>query len=160
MSFLKFELTDERARAYFDGMPAKLHSALSRKITQLRLALEDKVKAKLSGPVLHVRTGNLRRSIYSDQQETATAIVGRVAQSADVPYGRIHEYGGKTAAHIILPKKAKALAFAMGGKQVFASIVHHPGSVMPERSYLRSSLSDMRQEIIDGIGDAVREGTR
>ena len=85
-----------------------------------------------------------------------TRVVGKVASSGDVKYAGIHEFGGKTPAHDIYPDKAKALAFMIGGKQVFAKVVHHPGSQMPERSFLRSSLSDMRQEILDGLEFAVK----
>jgi phage gpG-like protein len=149
MSFT-VEIDDSRVQARLKAMPAKLLNALSRKTTVLRLQLEAKVKGKLSGDVLNVRSGALRRSIFSDQSETPTSVEGRVASSADVKYGRIHEFGGKTAAHDILPKKAQALAFAMGGKTVFAKVVHHPGSHIPERSFMRSSLKEMREQIVDG----------
>jgi phage gpG-like protein len=112
----------------------------------------------LSGQVLNVKTGRLRRSIFNEVTDTSTAVTGKVASSGDVKYAAIHEFGGKTPAHEILPNKAKALAFVMGGKQVFAAVVHHPGSVMPERSYMRSSLHEMEQEIRDGIRAAVIEG--
>lgn len=153
MSFT-VEVSDSVVRARLQGMPAKLQQALARKTTTLRLLLEAKVKAKLSGDVLQVRSGALRRSIFSDQSETTTSVEGRVAQSADVPYGRIHEFGGKTAAHDILPKKGDVLAFVMGGKQVFAKVVHHPGSQIPERSFMRSSLHEMEAAISNGYKQA------
>jgi hypothetical protein len=43
---------------------------------------------------------------------------------------------------------------------VFAKHVHHPGSQMPERSFLRSSLNDMAEEIFVGIRDAAMQGAR
>ena len=46
--------------------------------------------------------------------------------------------------------KAKALAFAIGGKQVFAARVNLPAIAMPERSYMRSSLAEMADEIRGG----------
>ena len=33
-----------------------------------------------------------------------------------------------TKPHIIRPKNAKALAFKIGGRVVFAKVVHHPGT--------------------------------
>jgi hypothetical protein len=68
--------------------------------------------------------------------------------------------GGHTAAHDIVPTKAEALAFMMGGQQVFAKIVHHPGSRIPERSFMRSGLFDMADEIVAGIRAAALEGAR
>jgi hypothetical protein len=40
------------------------------------------------------------------------------------------------------------LAFVSGDGQRFARRIEHPGSVIPERSYLRSSLEDMKDEIL------------
>jgi hypothetical protein len=59
-----------------------------------------------------------------------------------------------------VPDKAKALAFAIGGKQVFAARVNLPAVTMPERSYLRSSLAEMAEEIVEGLSDAVVEAIR
>ena len=56
-----------------------------------------------------------------------------------------------------MPDKAKALAFAVGGKQVFAARVNLPAVTMPERSYLRSSLAEMAGEIAEGLSEAVVE---
>jgi phage gpG-like protein len=141
-----------------DGLPKRVHDALVRKVTALSLMLEAKVKGKLSDDVLHVRTGALRRSIFSTVKDQGSAVYGEVASSGDLKYAAIQEFGGKTAAHDIIPTKAQALAFMMEGKQIYAKIVHHPGSVIPERSYLRSSLKDMRAEIIAGLNQAVAEG--
>jgi hypothetical protein len=56
-----------------------------------------------------------------------------------------------------VPDKAKALAFVVGGKQVFAARVNLPAVTMPERSYLRSSLAEMAEEIAEGLSGAVME---
>lgn len=144
--------------AKLDAMPAVVRRVLLAKVNALTLKLEARVKAKLTNDVLNVQTGALRRSIFSTVDDTQAAVTGRVRSSGDVKYARIHEYGGVTPPHDIVPVKAKALAFVVGGKQVFAKIVHHPGSKMPERSYLRSSLADMRNEIITGLRSAVVAG--
>jgi hypothetical protein len=59
-----------------------------------------------------------------------------------------------------VPIKAKALAFALGGKQVFAARVNLPAVTLPERSYLRSSLAETAEEIEEEFGAAVLEATR
>ena len=56
-----------------------------------------------------------------------------------------------------MPDKAKALAFLVGGKQAFAMRVNLPAIAMPERSYLRSSLAEMADEIRAGLSEAVVE---
>lgn len=153
---------DRELIAKLGAMPNRVHQELVKKVTALRLQLEAKIKGdKLSGQVLNVVTGALRRSIFSATDDEGSAGVwGRAASAGDVKYAAIHEFGGKTSAHEIVPDKAKVLAFMVGGKQVFAARVHHPGSQMPERSFMRSSLGDMRVEIVDGLKEAVREGLR
>lgn len=51
--------------------------------------------------------------------------------SNPTPYAAIHQYGGKTKPHRILPKKKKALAFGGG---VYGA-VNHPGSNIPARPF-------------------------
>ena len=51
-----------------------------------------------------------------------------------------------------MPDKAKALAFAVGGKQVLAARVNLPAVALPERSYLRSSLAEMAGGLAEGLG--------
>jgi hypothetical protein len=46
--------------------------------------------------------------------------------SGDVKYAAIQEFGGAFPPHEIVPSKAKALAFVLGGKQVFAAQVTLP----------------------------------
>lgn len=150
---------DTELRAKLSGMPSKIHDALLRKITALSFKLQAYIRIeKLSGQVLKHQSGNLWRSIQQRVDDQGSAIYGRAFSSGDVKYAAIHEFGGKTSPHVIEPVKAKVLAFVMGGKQIFAARVNHPGSVMPERSFMRSSLKDMQQEIVDGMTEAVKEG--
>lgn len=148
---------DKELSAKFESMPAAVHAALLQKVSALTLKLEAFVKTrKLSGQVLNRKTGALIRSIGSKVEQTAQAVWGIVFQSSDVVYGGIHEYGGMTSAHIILPKKASVLAFVgKAGTKAFATKVNHPGSKMPERSYMRSSLREMSTEISMGLKETV-----
>ena len=84
----------------------------------------------------------------------ADGFLASVGSEGDVKYAAIQEYGGKTSAHEILPAKGYVLAFVAGGGQHFARRVEHPGSLIPERSYLRSSLEDMNDEILVALADA------
>ena len=150
----------ERTAGRFRHMPDDVRRALHAKIMKLTLQLEAHVKNdKLSGQVLHTRSGRLKRSIKSEVVDRGSIITGKVV-STGVPYAAIHEFGGRTQAHEIVATKAKALSFIMGGKRVFFRRVHHPGSVMPQRSYLRSAMDDMHQQIVDEMAAAVREAVR
>ncbi|WP_103035222.1 phage virion morphogenesis protein [Castellaniella caeni] len=81
-------------------------------------------------------TGKLTSSITPAFDRTS-AVVG-----TNVAYAAIHQFGGKTAPHVIRPKTKKALKF--GGK--IRRSVNHPGSNMPARPFLALTQDD-RDEI-------------
>lgn len=140
-------------------LPTTVRASLAQKVFVLAIMLQTYIRQeKLSGQVLNVISGNLRRSIQQVVINEPTKVIGRVYSSGDVKYAAIHEYGGKTAAHVIEPKKGEALAFILGGKEVFFKRVNHPGSVIPERSFMRSSLKDKTVEIQMGLKEAVVRG--
>jgi phage gpG-like protein len=148
----------EEASARLETYPAALAAALDAKATELAAALLDLIQNdKLSGAVLNVGSGALRDSIAASISADADGVVASVGSAGDVKYAAIQEYGGKTSAHEILPVKAQALAFVASGAPCFARRVEHPGSLIPERSYLRSSLDDMRQEIVDALAEAAAD---
>lgn len=147
---------DKALIARLEKMPHAVQAALAIKVRQLALRLEAYVKTrKLNGQVLNRISGRLARSIANKVTVTVNSVIAKVFSSGDVKYAGIHEFGGKTAPHIIEPKKASVLAFAVGGGTVFARRVNHPGSTMPERSFLRSSLRDLSTEISTGMKTAV-----
>jgi len=151
-----------------EGMPNKVRQALERKVTALGYRLLALVKGKLSGEVLHVRSGLLRDSaVFPPPTVTATSVKGRVAEPGSVPYAAIHEFGGTInhpggTPYIVVTGEgavfiSKAKAEAMGNKVQFT----RPHAInIPERSYLRSSLGDMETEIREGLAEAVREGVQ
>jgi phage gpG-like protein len=147
----------EALDARLDAFPAQLRNDLAAKAAMLAAALVDKVRNdKLSGQVLNARSGDLRDSIVSEVTIDGAGVTASVG-SVGVKYAAIQEYGGKTSAHEILPAKANALAFMVGGALHFARRVEHPGSLMPERSYLRSSLAEMMAEIVAALAESPAE---
>ena len=102
------------------------------------------------------RSGALAASIAAEVAADGEDIVATIGSSG-VKYAAIQEYGGQTAAHEILPSKAAALAFVIDGATRFARRVEHPGSTIPERSYLRSSLGEMSDQIIAELSSAATE---
>jgi phage gpG-like protein len=139
------------------GMPDRVRQALASKANVLAFALEAKIQQKLSGGVLNTRSGALASSIIATVDESLADVSVRIGTSGDVKYAAIQEFGGTIPPHEIVPDKAKALAFVVGGKQVFAARVNLPAVTMPERSYLRSSLAEMAEEIREGLSGAVAE---
>ena len=53
-----------------------------------------------------------------------------------------------------------ALAFAVGGSQVFAKHVMRPAYALPPHSFLRAALDDTRPTILTQLDDAVAEATQ
>jgi phage gpG-like protein len=151
---LQVGLTDDYALA-LAATPERLRNALSSKAALLAVALQAKVQQKLAGAVLNARTGTLARSIIATIDDASPGVSVSIATSGDVKYAAIQEFGGTIPPHQIVPDKAKALAFVIGGKQGFAARVQIPAVAMPERSYMRSSLADMAGEIRDGLSEAV-----
>jgi hypothetical protein len=146
---------DELA-ARLDALPAAVAAAIAAKSAALADQLLQRVRAKLGGVVLQPRTGALAASIGVDGPAIeGDRVVTTVFSAGDLKYAAIQEYGGVTGPHEILPSRAKALAFLSHGQEVFARVVHHPGSHIPERSYLRSSLAEMAAEIEAGMKAAV-----
>lgn len=150
------QLDDSAIRLRFATLPERLRNRIRTTVSVLAEKLRTHiVRDKLAGQVLNKRTGALARSIQWKTEETGSGIQGVVYSAGDVKYAAIHEYSGRTPPHVIEAKNKLALTFMQNGKQVFYKRVNHPGSVMPERSFMRSALSDMRQEIIDAMQRAV-----
>jgi phage gpG-like protein len=146
-------LGDRLAFARFARLPQTLRPELRRATVASGSALQRRVQGKLSGAVLNVRTGNLRSSINTvilDGDSFTGASVG-----TKVRYARIHEYGGVTRPHVIVPKRGQALAFNWKGRDVLFARVNHPGSKIPERSFLRSSLREEKPLIRDRYRAAI-----
>ncbi|MGE0105286.1 MAG: HK97-gp10 family putative phage morphogenesis protein [Blastocatellales bacterium] len=151
---------DRELIARLEAMPDKVKANLRKTVTSLSLQLEARVKQKLSGQVLKVRTGNLRDSIDHEVTVTDAAVTGRVFSKKDVKYGAIHEFGGKTRPHVIVPRNAAVLAFPLNGKTVFARRVNHPGSNIPSRPFMRPTLAEMKEKIITRMNEAVTDGLK
>jgi phage gpG-like protein len=103
---------------------------------------------------LHHR-GTLQHSITHQAFSDGSVLIG-----SDLVYAGIHQEGGKTKAHIIRARHAKALAFMGSGGMVFRKSVQHPGSVIPRRRFLgmpRGWLEEFFQEAeiheLLGLGD-------
>jgi phage virion morphogenesis protein len=87
--------------------------------------LQNPSQRRQGGAILQ-DTGQLAASITTDYS-ASRAVIG-----SNKVYAAIHQFGGKTSAHTIRPKKGNALAF--GGTVVKS--VNHPGSNIPARPFL------------------------
>ena len=138
-----------------DNIRAELKSEMEYIIADLTAGV---VANKLSGQVLNRVSGKLAAGVSGRVDEVAGGPITGMTFVNGVPYAAIQEYGGTTGPHEILPNVAKALVFEIPGGLRFAARVEHPGSKMPERSYLRSELHDMSAQILQSLQDAVQRG--
>lgn len=125
-------------------------------------ALQDKVKERMGS--YFSNPGEMQNSLSSGVESSADDVTGTVTASG-LPYLRILEYGGQTAAHSIFPKNGSALAFMMPGRVPFRTgaasgmfivkSVEHPGSKFPERPYMRSALAMMKKQIVETLRPAL-----
>ncbi len=175
----------DRLQEWLKGRYPEIQNQVGKSMARLVIALTRKIKQdKLTGQVLKNRTGTLRRSISPEVGQSGTAITGSVG--TNIIYARAHEYGVTTRPHDIYPRKARALAWMKsgfdlgevkkgwfratgtwtkkGGKALgemgalqFARVVHHPGSVIPERSFMRTALKEMEPEIRAQFKNAIME---
>jgi phage gpG-like protein len=109
------------------------------------------VRQKLSGEVLQSRTGRLRESIRA----SVSGLEGRVESDGSVPYARIQDMGGVIKVPEIFPAPAKALAFAYGGRLVFAKHTAAHQVDIPARSYMRASLDEIAPVIAADMRHAI-----
>lgn len=98
---------------------AELNRFASRDVA--RVAREVEARAKQLAPV---DTGRLRASISAQPRVTFRGPTVRV--TADVNYATFVENG--TRPHVIRPRRAQVLKFKVGGRTVYAKVVHHPGT--------------------------------
>lgn len=119
------------------------------------------VTEKLSAPegpskFLHHRSGTLIESIGPGRGSSVDD-EGNVTIGTNLEYAAIHEFGGKTRPHDIRPVNAQALRFELKSKTaIFRKVVHHPGSKIPARSFLHSTLKEKQEEWRKGLTDCVR----
>ena len=92
-------------------------------------------RAKVLVPV---DTGRLRASIRVERR-SFFGLRQRWTVGSDVEYAPMVNDGTKP--HIIRPKRAQVLRFKVGGKTVFARVVHHPGT--RARPFLDRALQDV-----------------
>src|SRR5262245_20908179 len=100
---------------------------------------------KLTGQVLHVRTGALRRSIGGQVEDVGGEVVGRVGifGGPTEPYGRAHEYGVSKTVSVKEHFRTIKEAFGRPIAPTAVRVREHTMKLnLPERSYLRSTLAE------------------
>lgn len=143
-------------KRYVDALAPRLQGALDASIGRLTLRLLRAVKAdKLSGQVLNVRTGRLRRSINARFEAKGTPASSGIV-GTNLSYAAAHEFGFKSTVSVRQSLRIVKQAFGRPITPVQASVRAHTRKVnLPERSFLRSALTEMQDEISAELKGAV-----
>lgn len=146
----------DRVVAMLKGLPYRVFGEVKGEVSRITLALLRLVKEdKLSGGVLHNRTGTLRRKVNSRVIANAQSITGTVG--VKLAYAAAHEFGVdkevQVKEHLVQIKQAfgKPLASPV----LFIMPPHSRHMKLPERSFLRSALREMGPEIQQGLREAL-----
>lgn len=145
--------------SFLDHLPEKAMAALQADVSRLAITLLRKVKEeKLSGQVLRNQTGTLRRSINQRVEVFGrSAVVGSVG--TNLSYAAAHEFGFNgpvnVKAHLRMVKKAFGKTVKNPQEhpvRAFTRQMH-----LPERSFLRSAMTEMAPEIRSSLEAAIRK---
>jgi phage gpG-like protein len=99
---------------------------------------------KLTGQVLHVRTGTLRRSITPRVTAAEGVVTGTV--TTNVRYGILWEFGGT------IPAYARLVSVAWGRPVRVPKMATWQARVVQPRSFIRSAVDDMMPTIRRSLG--------
>ena len=135
----------EQVTSRFRALPDYVRKQLVDGMTRLGYEFAGRVvSTKLHGQVLNQRSGNLASAVAGgvETTETGTEVKTRVGvlRGPALAYAGIHEYGG---------------TINRQGSKKGSYVIH-----MPERSYLRSTLSEQRDTILSKISRIVAEAQR
>ena len=153
---ITYDQTDQRVRDALRAKGPRIIGAVVRKMNEFLFLLQAKIVGeKLQGQVLEHRTGKLAGSIRVNpvSGQGGSNISGSI-EGAGGPawYGKLHEDGGTFPYH-----RKKQMAERMTNKGAMRKRVLKGSITFPERSFMRSSLNEMRQQIFDGLTQTIKE---
>lgn len=149
---------DKEMIAALDGMPERVRVAVTAAVKRQTLALQRHVIAdKLSGQVLKVRTGALRRSIQESVGDEGPAVVGKVWSAGDVKYAAIHEFGYHGQENV-----REHVRHVVFGREVDPFVVpaFTRSMNMPARPFMRTALADRKDAILEDVRKSAIEAAR
>lgn len=151
----------DKLAALLQGYSDKIQTAAVQSVGRSALRLQREVmRNRLTGQVLNVRTGNLRRSIHQKVETDGGCIIGEV--NTNVRYGAAHEYGFSGAVNVKAHLRQVKQAFGKPLKSPrFVQVAAHSRAVnLPERSFLRSALRDLQPSIERSLVRAINKALR
>ena len=157
MEFIGGDVLAAVLRSYGDKVQTAIVQSVGRSALKLQSEVMDN---RLSGQVLNVRTGNLYRSIHQQVTSSGGAVIGKV--NTNVRYGKAHEYGFAGTVNVKASLRQVRQAFGRPLKSPrYVQVRAHSRNVrLPERSFLRTALRDMKPMIETDLQKSIEGALR
>lgn len=158
LSFL--DSSDTRVAAFWDQSADQIIGAIEPALKLAMADLQNYIQNyKLSGQVLntHKQGAGLKGSLNVTLEKNGDiSIAGYVGTS--LIYAKIHEYGFNGREFVPNHYRMQTMAWGkpISPREVYVKN-HYRDMIMPERSYMRTSLAEKQQAIIDRIQAAVNQ---
>jgi len=156
MSEIRFRLLGNAAAvANFQRIKAEAPAFFQRRMNTVTLRLASYVKTdKLSGQVLHRRSGLLSRSIHGVVEVSGQTVVGRVG-SRGVEYAAYHEFGFTGTETVREHLRTITKAWGRPLDEPLTVTVHEYERQVdyPPHSFLRSALKDLSEWAVSTLSD-------
>ena len=151
---------DKELKSRLMGAPARVAGGVWRTLYQQGLELQRHIVAdKLTGQVLNVVTGALRRSIQLAMSQDGDLMRATVYSAGDVKYARIHEFGFSGVEHVVAHTRMQTQVFGRVVSPFQVNVGAHDRMMnMPQRSFMRTGLADRQEPATKAIMDAVMAG--
>ncbi|MGH8158371.1 MAG: hypothetical protein ACREPQ_09635 [Rhodanobacter sp.] len=142
--------------AFGSGARAKLLDTMNTVAIDIASYIKDQ---KLSGQVLKVRTGRLRRSITPSVEASGSGISAvTLGGGTNVAYARPHEYGFQGTVNVPTYQRMQTMAWGRPMEAKLVQVRAHPMRLnIPERSFMRSGLRDKAPAEIERIRQSMAE---
>ncbi len=155
---------DRELVAKFGQLSPKVHLRLVKAMHAAMTRLQAYVQsAKLSGQVLHVRTGAGRRSVGEFVEDLAEEVLGKVGipSGPTLVYMRAHEFGFDGTVSVKEHLRRIKEAFGRPIPPTDVTVGAHTRTMhLAERRWLRSAFDEFRDAIRAVLQQAVSEAVR
>jgi phage gpG-like protein len=150
---------DQRIVATLRDLGAQTAQAAKDSIGRSTVKVHRLAVQKANGPVLKNRTGTLYRAINFRVVKTEAGIVGTVG--IKLTYAAAHEFGCHKTVSVPAHLRMMKVAWGRPVKEPRQIMVgaHSMKMNLPERSYLRSSLKELRGDIVADLRASVNKAT-
>lgn len=148
MALIDYQISGAREVVdFFRSAPNHVRQALTREIDRLGIMLLQRAKMKVSGDVLNVKSGRLRRSIKMTKNRSGDGY--SVSVGTNLEYAAAHEFGFTGNVWVTQHQRLVRKAW---GRPVRNPQMHNVWGYdrrmrLPERSFLRSSFNELQPQM-------------